>query len=288
MPAIGRRSFLTLAATAVAGQARALKVVGVQLYTVRSILPQKPLETLRAIEKVGYREVEVTAENLDAIWPSLQKTSLKAVSAHLNDELFMREQAKLPPALDDAKKRGFEYVVCPYVKPRDRGGVEVIRKLGDTLNAAGELCNKAGLRLCYHNHAFEYQPTPDGRLLDVLMKTADPKLVSLELDVMWAHVGGADPVSILKQYGDRIPLLHLKNVAPAINFTVPSTSSSWVKRAATRPARRYGNHPSSAPTMANGRARTMRATAPRRCDGFTVSSSSAHGFCTPRWRSVRA
>jgi sugar phosphate isomerase/epimerase len=216
MPAIGRRSFLTLAATAVAGQARALKVVGVQLYTVRSILPQKPLETLRAIEKVGYREVEVTAENLDAIWPSLQKTSLKAVSAHLNDELFMREQAKLPPALDDAKKRGFEYVVCPYVKPRDRGGVEVIRKLGDTLNAAGELCNKAGLRLCYHNHAFEYQPTPDGRLLDVLMKTADPKLVSLELDVMWAHVGGADPVSILKQYGDRIPLLHLKNVAPAI------------------------------------------------------------------------
>jgi sugar phosphate isomerase/epimerase len=216
MPAIGRRSFLTFAATAVAARARALKVVGVQLYTVRSILPQKPLETLRAIEKIGYREVEVTADGLAAIWPSLQKTSLKAVSAHLNDELFMREQAKLPPALDDAKKRGFEYVVCPYVKPRDRGGVEVIRKLGDTLNAAGELCNKAGLRLCYHNHAFEYQPTPDGRLLDVLMKTADPKLVSLELDVMWAHVGGADPVSILKQYGDRIPLLHLKNVAPAI------------------------------------------------------------------------
>ena len=216
MPAIGRRSFLTLAATAVSARARALKVVGVQLYTVRSILPRKPLETLRAIEQIGYREVEVTAENLDAIWPSLQQTSLKAVSAHLNDELFMREQAKLPAALDDAKKRGFEYVVCPYVKPGDRGGVEVIRKLGDTLNAAGELCRKAGLILCYHNHAFEYQPTPDGRLLDVLMKTADPKLVSLELDVMWAHVGGADPVSILQQYGSRIPLVHLKNVAPSV------------------------------------------------------------------------
>ena len=216
MPAIARRSFLALAASAVSARARALKVVGVQLYTVRSILPRKPLETLRAIEQIGYREVEVTAENLDAIWPSLQQTSLKAVSAHLNDELFMREQAKLPAALDDAKKRGFEYVVCPYVKPGDRGGVEVIRKLGDTLNAAGELCRKAGLSLCYHNHAFEYQPTPDGRLLDVLMKTADPKLVSLELDVMWAHVGGADPVSILQQYGSRIPLVHLKNVAPSV------------------------------------------------------------------------
>jgi sugar phosphate isomerase/epimerase len=228
MPAIGRRSFLTLAATAVSGYARALKVVGVQLYTVRSILPKKPLETLRAIEQIGYREVEVTADHLDAIWPSLQQTSLKAVSAHLNDELFMREQAKLPAALDDAKKRGIEYVVCPYVKPSDRGGVEVIRKLGDTLNAAGELCRKAGLSLCYHNHAFEYQSTPDGRLLDVLMKTADPKLVSLELDVMWAHVGGVDPVSILKQYGDRIPLVHLKNVAPGVetryNEEIPDTA----------------------------------------------------------------
>ena len=216
MPAIGRRSFLTLAASAVSARARVLKVVGVQLYTVRSILPKKPLETLRAIEQIGYREVEVTADHMDAIWPSLQQTSLKAISAHLNTELFMRQQAKLPAALDDAKKRGFEYVVCPYIAPKDRGGVEVIRKLADTLNTAGELCSKAGLRLCYHNHAFEYQPTPDGRLLDVLMKTADPKLVSLELDVMWAHVGGVDPVSILKQYGDRIPLVHLKNVAPGV------------------------------------------------------------------------
>src|ERR1700691_5520463 len=213
MPAIGRRSFLTLAASAVSARARVLKVVGVQLYTVRSILPKKPLETLRAIEQIGYREVEVTADNLDAIWPSLRQTSLKAISAHLNTELFMRQQAKLPAALDDAKKRGFEYVVCPYIAPRDRGGVEVIRKLGDTLNTAGELCNKAGLRLCYHNHAFEYQPTPDGRLLDVLMKTADPKLVSLELDVMWARVAGVDPGSVLKQYGERIALVHLKNVA---------------------------------------------------------------------------
>jgi sugar phosphate isomerase/epimerase len=216
MPAIGRRSFLTLAASAVSARARVLKVVGVQLYTVRSILPKKPLETLRAIEQIGYREVEVTADHMDAIWPSLQQTSLKAISAHLNTELFMRQQAKLPAALDDAKKRGFEYVVCPYIAPKDRGGVEVIRKLADTLNTAGELCSKAGLRLCYHNHAFEYQPTPDGRLLDVLMKTADPKLVSLELDVMWAHVGGVDPVSILQQYGDRIPLVHLKNVAPSV------------------------------------------------------------------------
>jgi sugar phosphate isomerase/epimerase len=218
MHSISRRTFLSTTAVATAGplHARALPIVGVQLYTVRTILPKKPLETLRAIEQIGYREVECTADGLDGIWPSLKQTSLKAVSVHLNPQFFIHQPEKLPSALDDANKRGFEYVVCPWIDPRDRGGVEMIRRLGGTLNAAGEMARKAGMRLCYHNHAFEYQSTPDGRLLDVLMKTTDPRLVSLELDVMWAHVAGVDPVSVLKQYGDRIPLVHLKNVAPGV------------------------------------------------------------------------
>jgi sugar phosphate isomerase/epimerase len=215
-------------ATATSLHGRALPAVGVQLYTVRRVLPKKPLETLRAIEAIGYREVECTADHLDDIWPSLKQTSLKAVSVHLNEQFFIHQPEKLPAALDDAKQHGFEYVVCPWIEPRDRGGVEMIRKLGQTLNTAGELSRKAGMRLCYHNHAFEYQPTPDGRLLDVLMKTTDPKLVSLELDVMWAHVAGVDPVSILQQYGDRIPLVHLKNVAPGVkprfNENIPAAA----------------------------------------------------------------
>jgi sugar phosphate isomerase/epimerase len=158
----------------------------------------------------------------------LKKTSLKAVSVHLDPQFFIHQPEKLPAALEDAKKHGFEYVVCPWIDPSDRGGVEMIRKLGATLNHAGELSRKAGMRLCYHNHAFEYQPAGDGRLLDVLMKTTDPTLVSLELDVMWAHVAGVDPVSVLKQYGDRIPLVHLKNVAPGVkprfNENIPSAA----------------------------------------------------------------
>jgi len=231
MHSVSRRSFLTatsaatVVATAARIHARALPTVGVQLYTVRRVLPKKPLETLRAIEQIGYREVECTADHLDDIWPMLKETSLKPVSVHMNEQFFIHQPEKLPAALDDAQRHGFEYVVCPWIEPRDRGGVEMIRKLGATLNAAGEFCRKAGMRLCYHNHAFEYQPTPEGRLLDVLMKSTDPKLVSLELDVMWAHVAGADPVGVLKQYGDRIPLVHLKNVArsvePRFNENIP-------------------------------------------------------------------
>lgn len=229
MSSFSRRSFLSsVAISTAASYARTLKNIGVQLYTVRNVVPEKPLETLRAIEQIGYREVEAVGASLEKIWPSLKQTSLKAVSVHLDTALFTQDQSKLPPALDDAKQRGFEYVVCPYIPPRERGGAAVIRKLGDALNKAGEQCRSRGLQLAYHNHAFEFEPAEGGTLLDVLMRTADAKLVKLELDMMWAAVAGVDPVSILKRYGDRVALMHLKDVAPGtekrFNENIPRTS----------------------------------------------------------------
>lgn len=212
MPSLSRRQLLPLLAAPLAFS-RTLSPIGVQLYTLRSVLPEKPLETLRAVQQIGFREVEAVSNGIDKIWPALKQTSLKPVSLHLDTALFMRNQDKLPAALDDARQRGFKFVVCPYIAPADRGGIDVIRKLGDTLNKAGESCNKAGLRLCYHNHAFEFAPSGSGTLLDVLMETAEAKLVGLELDIMWAQVAGVDPVSVLKRYGKRVALMHLKNVA---------------------------------------------------------------------------
>ena len=199
-----------------------------QLYTVRGVLPKQPLETLRAIEKLGYREVECTAGGLDELWPHLKQASLKPVSIHLATPLFSAEKAKLPAAIEDAKKKGFAYVVCPYIAPADRGGPDVMKRLGDTLNQAGEMSRKLGVHLCYHNHAFEFEPSGSGTLLDVLMQAADPKLVSLELDVMWVRVSGADPAQIVAKYGKRVALMHLKNVEKGteqrFNEQIPRTA----------------------------------------------------------------
>jgi len=226
---LDRRSFLgAAAASALTLQARTLKTIGVQLYTLRSVLPQKPLEILKEVEQIGFREAEVIGGSLDAVWPSLKQTAMKPVSIHLDTALFTTSQDKLPAALEDAKQRGIEYAVCPYIAPKDRGGVDVIRRLAETLNKAGEMCNKSGMKLCYHNHAFEFEPAEGGTLLDVLMKTAEPKLVSLELDIMWSSVAGVDPVSVLEKYKGRVALMHLKNVAPGIekryNEGVPRTA----------------------------------------------------------------
>lgn len=227
MTPLSRRQFLPLLA-APAAFARTLSPIGVQLYTLRGVLPAKPLETLQALEKAGYREVEAVSNGLEAIWPSLKQTSLKPVSLHIDTALFTRTPEKLSAALEDAKKKGFQYAVCPYIAPQDRGGADVIKKLGETLNKAGEFCNKAGLRLCYHNHAFEFEPSGSGTLLDVLMSAAQPDLVGLELDIMWSQVAGVNPVDTIQKYGKRVELMHLKNVAQDVaqryNEQVPRTA----------------------------------------------------------------
>ena len=232
MSSVSRRHFLSAAAASAAASchARTLKTVGVQLYTVRDVLPARPAETLRALADIGYREAELVGATMEQIWPSLKQTPLKPVSVHLDTALFTRDQGKLQAALDDAKQRGLEYAVCPYIAPEDRGGIDVIRRLGETLNKAGEICRKAGMKLCYHNHAFEFEPAAGGTLLDELMRTADPKLVGLELDIMWAQVAGVPPVRVLEKYGKRIWLLHLKNVAAGI----PKQYNEMVERAAFR------------------------------------------------------
>jgi sugar phosphate isomerase/epimerase len=227
-----RRSLLTASAALAfpaLAPANKLKTFGVQLYTVRSVIDAGPARVLGALAAAGYAEAEVVSGNMEKIWSALTATKLKPVSVHLPTEHFTTQQEKLGPALDDVKKRGFRYAVCPYIAPKDRGGVDVIRKLAATLNQAGETCRAQGLTLAYHNHAFEFAPAEGGKtLLDVLLAETDPKNVVLELDMFWAAVAGLDPVDVLRKYGKRVALLHLKDKAPGLeqrfNESVPRTA----------------------------------------------------------------
>jgi sugar phosphate isomerase/epimerase len=212
-----RRTFLQAgAAAAIAGAlpAKTLKTIGVQLYTVRGVLPEKPAETLRAIDAIGYREIEGTQGLLDKILPALPGTKLKPVSLHLDSTFVTKKpEDELAKVLETVKKAGFTFAVMPYLPPAERGGLDVIKKLAETLNRAGRKCQEAGLRLCYHNHAFEFEPMGGSTPFETLMGNTDPKLVALEMDLFWVSVAGQDVPATLAKYKGRTPLVHLKDKA---------------------------------------------------------------------------
>ncbi len=230
---ISRRNFLTSSAAVAWGSllARAakpqhsLKVIGLQLYTVRDIILNNPPKVLTEISDIGYREAEVTSDNMEKIWDALIATKLKPVSLHVSPEVFKGDISHIDTVFAGAKMKGFSYVVYPYLPPEDRNGLEGIKRLADNLNKAGKAAQTNDIKLCYHNHAFEFEPMGGTTPLETLMKETDPKQVGLEMDIFWVVTGGQDPKALLKKYAGRVQLLHLKDrampAAPHYNEDVP-------------------------------------------------------------------
>lgn len=222
---MNRRAWLRAAggAVGVAGLGLAAgnfrKPLGLQLYTVRNVVNGHEDQTLRRIADAGYTEVETAGSSMETLAPILAKYKLKAVSSHL-DALSISAN---PPAeyhgspLEDliaaAKAHSVEYLVFPYVRPDQRGGPDVYKRLAEKLNRAGEQIHAAGLTFCYHNHAFEFGGAKGHRPIDVFKTDLDKRLVKFEIDVFWISVAGGDPVLILKEFAGQVPLIHLKDKA---------------------------------------------------------------------------
>jgi sugar phosphate isomerase/epimerase len=199
--------------------------LGVALYTVRDQMKADPAGTLKAIASLGYRYVEGTLQpDLDS---SVRAAGLEQTSAYAptylvtgNRQAWAGAGEPLWPegygwskAVDDAKRRGLQYLVIAYLQRAERGGIGVYRDLAARLAKAGEACRKAGLGLAYHAHAFEYEPIGGVRPIDVLLNQTRPELLGLELDTFWASLAGIDPVRLVERYRGRIPLVHLKDKA---------------------------------------------------------------------------
>ena len=231
LTALSTTELLTVHRTFAKGS-QAIRNIGVQLYTVREVLSKKPSETLQALAAIGYKEVEVIRGDLNQIAPVLKRAGLKAVSLHIEAPLVTGKwdawraaagagsgssqpaaDHTLSQAIDDARKHGIEHMVVAYLFPQERGGLDFYRQFADQMNRAGEQCRKAGLKLCYHNHAFEFEQMEGTTPLDVLMERFDKRFVDLELDVFWVSIAGSDPVQLIKKYSGRVPLLHLKDKA---------------------------------------------------------------------------
>jgi len=143
----------------------------------------------------------------------MKQTSLRPVSVHIDEGIFMAEGANLDAAFGKGKDLGFKFALVPYIAPEHRGGPEMFKALAEKLNKYGEKAKANGMRLCYHNHAFEYQMFDGKSGLEMLMSGTEKNLVGLELDIFWASVAGQNPVDLLKRYSGRVPLVHLKDKA---------------------------------------------------------------------------
>ena len=222
-----RREFVQTASFAAVGMlslpsflaaGKGKKSIGLQLYTLRDTIGKDPKGVLEKVASFGYKELEtfgyadgkIFGLDFTEFCKFTKGLGMDVVSGHYGlDKLKGDTWQK---AVEDAKKNGQKYMVCPYINEPDRKSIDDYKSICATLNAAGDVCNKNGIRFGYHNHAFEFQSL-DGQIpYDLMLKELDHKNCGMEMDIFWVVNAGQNPIEYFKKHPGRFEQWHVKDM----------------------------------------------------------------------------
>jgi sugar phosphate isomerase/epimerase len=189
--------------------------IGLELYSVRDAMKADPEGTLAKIHSMGYNDVELLfsfgnfGRTPQQVRASLEHEGLHAPSAHIAPEALLANWQK---TVDDARFIGLDYLIVPSLPAETNTSLDAWKRWADRFNNAGQLTNKAGMWLAFHNEPEHSKPIGGQVPLDLFIRNTDPSVVRLQLDVGNMVMGGGDPMAYLNKYGDRYWSFHLKDV----------------------------------------------------------------------------
>lgn len=185
--------------------------LSVQLYTVREAASEDLTGTLQRIADIGYELVEPYAFTSfgPELGEALRASGLRAPTTHQG--FISVDEAEQDRIFAAAAALGIETVIDPHHPAENWGSAESVAATASALNAAAAVAARHGVKIGYHNHAFELENRIDGRAaLEVLAEHLSPE-VGLEVDAYWVAVGGEEPVALLQRLGNRVIAVHVKD-----------------------------------------------------------------------------
>ena len=185
---------------------------GLQLYTLRDVLPQDPKGVLKQVASFGYKQLESYEGPKGMFWGMSNKEfsayladlGMKAVSSHCDTSKKGFEKKA-----DEAAEIGMKYLISPWLGPNKN--IDFYKKAADHFNECGAICKQRGLRFAYHNHDYSFKPVEGQLPQDVMMQATDPASVDYEMDIYWVVAAGQDPIEWFKKYPNRFRLSHIKD-----------------------------------------------------------------------------
>lgn len=205
--------------------ASSLKNFGMQLYTLRDVLPQDPKGVLKQLADMGYKQIESYEGAKGMFWGMsntdfkkyMDDLGMKIISSHCStDKEFERKAA-------EAAEIGMNYLLVPWVGPQKK--MDDFKKLAEKFNEYGQICKSAGIKFGYHNHDYSFKLLEGQLPQDVMMQNTDPALVDFEMDIYWVYSAGQDPIRWLEKYPDRFRLCHVKDRKKDVPFSNPQNVS---------------------------------------------------------------
>jgi len=193
------------------------RALGVQLYTLRTIIDKDLHGTLAAVRAIGYRQVETYvaeyAMGARELRKAIEDAGLAVPSAHFG---YIDFEARL----DYCAELGAECAVCSMVPLNLARSGDDYKRAAAQYNRWAEAAQKRGLRFGFHNHNVEFV-SYDGRTgLEILLAETDPARVGWQMDCYWVAQAGSDPVEMLRLHGSRVQSLHVKDRRPEATPTL--------------------------------------------------------------------
>ncbi len=187
--------------------------IAAQLYTLRDFLktPEEIGKTLRKVKEIGYDAVQLSG--LGPIDPVhlgklLEENGLEVCATHTN---LSRLKDDLGKVIEEHRLWKCSHVAVPALPP-EYINPEGYARFAKEASAIGELLNKEGITLSYHNHSFELQSYNGRTGLDIIYGESDPDYLKGEIDTYWIQHGGASPEKWIRRLKGRLPLVHLKDM----------------------------------------------------------------------------
>jgi sugar phosphate isomerase/epimerase len=193
-----------------------------QLYNVRDELAKDFDGTLKEVAKIGYKYVELAlaqsyGKTSAQFKESLDKAGLTAISAHVPYQDMIADPEKVIGFHIDI---GCKFISVPYLSDEDRSTGPNYENVKKGIAKLGEVVNKKGAVLLYHNHEFEFVDYRGKYALDDLYDSIPANLLQTQIDVCWAKVGGVNPAEYILKYTGRAPVVHLKDFDSSSGGTV--------------------------------------------------------------------
>ncbi len=182
--------------------------VALQLYSVREAAAQDFAGVLKKVAAMGYAGVEPAG--LHGMPPAelrqrLDDLGLTVCSMHGG----LPTEENIDEIVETAKTLGYSRHVSGF--GRDAFATrDTLLEAAEKAQAAAELLKPAGLTMNIHNHWWEFENRFDGAYGHQIFMDAAPDVYA-EIDTYWVKVGGGDPAAVVTSYGERAPLLHIKD-----------------------------------------------------------------------------
>ena len=200
---------------------------GLQLWSVRNLMDADPRATLQSLAEIGYKDIESASGGitegkfygmpipefksfLDGIGLNTRSTHVKTGTMEPEDKWTMTNMWEA--FCNGAAELGIQSVVLGYISEDERRSIDQYKELCDLLNQCGEMANKYGLAMGYHNHDFEFMELDGQRPYDLMLNETDPAFVNFELDNYWIAKAGYSSIDYFNKYPGRFHYWHVKDM----------------------------------------------------------------------------